>query len=171
MGRRGMETEERQRLFLVALGEWGTIHKACRVMDMTRWAYRTWVAEDPGFSQRVDGAKVDFGESLEDIALDRIRNPDKGKGSDILLIGLLNANLPHKYRPAAALDHDSAKELIVEWRKAVKQVKVDDGPVEDGLPAPIERTLAEILEKRGNVAGKGEGQEGDHSEHEEVKGD
>jgi hypothetical protein len=151
-----MEKEERQRLFLAALAEWGTIHKACRVLDMTRHVYRTWVAEDPGFSGRVDAAKTEFGESLEDIALDRIKNPDKGKGSDILLIGLLNANLPHKYRPAAALDHDSAKDLIVEWRKAVKQVKVDSGPGEAELPAPIERTLAEILEKRGNGAEKRE---------------
>jgi len=156
-----MDIEDRQGLFLKALGEWGTIHKACRVVGITRHAYRMWVADDPGFSGRVDSAKVDFGESLEDIALDRIKNPDKGKGSDILLIGLLNANLPHKYRPAAALDHDSAKDLIVEWRKAVKQVKVDSGPGDAELPAPIERTLAEILEKRGNTAEKREEQEGD----------
>jgi len=151
-----MEKEDRQGLFLEALSEWGTIHKACRVLGMTRYAYRAWVEEDPGFSSRVDAAKTEFGESLEDIALDRIKNPDKGKGSDILLIGLLNANLPHKYRPAAALDHDSAKDLIVEWRKAVKQVKVDSGGVEAELPAPIERTLAEILEKRSNTAERGE---------------
>ena len=156
-----MEIEDRRELFLKALGEWGTIHKACSVVDVTRGMYRRWVSEDPEFSGRVDSAKVDFGESLEDIALDRIKNPDKGKGSDILLIGLLNANLPHKYRPAAAMDHDSAKELIVEWRKAVKQVKVDVGPSEAELPAPIERPLAEILEKRGNTAEKREEQEGD----------
>ena len=151
-----MEIEDRRELFLKALGEWGTIHKACSVVDVTRGMYRRWVSEDPEFSGRVDSAKGDFGESLEDIALDRIKNPDKGKGSDILLIGLLNANLPHKYRPAAAMDHDSAKELIVEWRKAVKQVKVDGGVSETELPAPIERTLAEILEKRGNGAEKRE---------------
>ena len=156
-----MGIEDRRELFLVALGEWGTIHKACSVVDVTRGMYRRWVSDDPEFSGRVDSAKVDFGESLEDIALDRIKNPDKGKGSDILLIGLLNANLPHKYRPAAALDHDSAKELIVEWRKAVKQVKVDGGVSETELPAPIERTLAEILEKRSNRAEKSEEQEGD----------
>ena len=40
-------------------------------------------------------------------------------------------------------------------------MKVDSGPGDAELPAPIERTLAEILEKRGNTAEKREEQEGD----------
>jgi hypothetical protein len=66
-------------------------------------------------------------------------------------MGLLNANLPHKYRPAQAMDTDAAKELIVEWRKAAQQAKASmkaQGENEEPLSAPIERTLIEILANR-----------------------
>ena len=150
-----MEKEEDQQRFLDAYADQGSLLSARRVTGITRWRYRQWVIEDPGFTQRVDDAKADFGESLEGLALDRVRNPDKNRGSDVLLMGLLNANLPHKYRPAQAMDTDAAKELIVEWRKAAKQAKATVRSEERGseggdeeLSAPIERTLIEILANR-----------------------
>ena len=82
-----MEIEDRRELFLKAWGEWGTIHKACRVVDVTRGMYRRWVSEDPEFSGRVDSAKVDFGESLEDIAVARLKTPGKGTGTARLWSG------------------------------------------------------------------------------------
>jgi hypothetical protein len=33
------------------------------------------------------------------IAIDRLRNPDKGKGSDVLLIAVLNAYMASTFRP------------------------------------------------------------------------
>jgi N-methylhydantoinase A/oxoprolinase/acetone carboxylase beta subunit len=107
--------------------------------------------DDPEFSVNIDLARHAFAESLEELALDRVRNPDKGKGSDILLLGLLNANMPAKFRPQLALNEDSAKELITEWRKAAKEIKKEK-PAEEGaavLNEDVEKTLAEILEKRG----------------------
>ncbi len=95
-----------------------------------------------------------FAESLEELALDRVRNPDKNRGSDVLLIGLLNANMPQKYRPQFAMSEDSAKELITEWRKAAKEVGKDrgEGTDEEKLPVTVEQTLSEILEKRGSAS-------------------
>ena len=157
------EKEEDQQRFLDAYAEEGSLLAARLVTGITRWRYRQWVIEDPGFSKRIDDAKGDFGESLEALALHRVRNPDKSRGSDVLLIGLLNANLPHKYRPSQAMDTDAAKELIVEWRKAAKQAK-ESGEGKDGadeeLSAPIERTLIEILANRGGGE-KEKGMEGD----------
>ena len=145
-----MDSDGDKERFLKALAGCGTISKACSSIGLTRWSYRKWVLEDHEFSERVDGARADFSESLEDIALDRVRNPDKGKGTDVLLMGLLAANMPQKYRPAAIVDTDSAKELISEWRKAAKQAKEGSQKGDEELSAPIERTLAEILEKRGS---------------------
>ena len=102
-----------------------------------------------------------FAESLEGLALDRVRNPDKNRGSDILLIGLLNANMPQKYRPQFAMSEDSAKELITEWRKAAKEVGKDRGEEEEKLPVTVERTLSEILERRSDASEKGKEPEGD----------
>jgi predicted YcjX-like family ATPase len=91
--------------------------------------------------------KRSFAESLEGIALDRVKNPDKGKGSDVLLITLLNANMPAKYRPQVAMNEDYAKELIFEWRKAAKEI-AKEIPKEEGLSEDVEKTLTDILEKR-----------------------
>lgn len=146
-----MKKEDNQARFLEAYAREGSLLAARRVTGVTRWSYRQWVIEDPGFSHRVDESKADFGESLEGLALERVRNPDKNRGSDVLLMGLLNANLPHKYRPAQAMDTDAAKELIVEWRKAAQQAKASmkaEGANEELLSAPVERTLMEILANR-----------------------
>jgi type IV secretory pathway VirD2 relaxase len=93
-----------------------------------------------------------------------MRNPDKNRGSDILLIGLLNANMPSKYRPQFAMSEDSAKDLIIEWRKAAKDVERVARPTKDGngaeLPTSVEQTLAEILEKRRSAPKEREEQEG-----------
>ena len=152
------EADKRKSQFLEVFEEWGTIRRACDVVGIPRGTYNRWHSEDPEFSKNVDLSRRMFAESLEEIALDRVRNPDKGRGSDVLLLGLLNANMPQKFRPQLAMNEDSAKELIVEWRKAAKEVK-KDGPVEeDGaeLPADVEKTLSEILEKRGKAPEKTE---------------
>ena len=154
------QAARRKVLFLKVFEEWGTIRKACEVAGVPRGTYDRWNAEDIDFSKDIDAARQAFAESLEEIALDRVRTPDKGKGTDILLLGLLNANMPQKFRPQLAMNEDSAKELIVEWRKAAKEVK-RDGPTEEsaGLPEDVEKTLAEILEKRGNAPKEGKEQE------------
>ena len=158
---RKAEADKRKTHFLEVFEEWGTIRRACDVVNIPRGTYNRWHSEDPDFSKSVDLARQAFAESLEEIALDRVRNPDKGKGSDILLLGLLNANMPQKFRPQIGMNEDSAKELIVEWRKAAKEVKKEN-PTEEGttgLPADVEKTLAEILEKRSKAPKEGKEQE------------
>ena len=147
----------RKVIFLAAYEEWGTVKKGCEAAGVTRHAYGRWTQRDPDFSKSVDLMRQSFAESLESIALDRVKNPDKNRGSDILLLGLLNANMPAKFRPSIAMDQDSAKELITEWRKA-SQVVIANSPKKENqdLPVSVEKTLAEILEKRGSASKKTE---------------
>ena len=146
--------ESRKRVLIATLEEYGTVRKACAVSGISRKTYDHWQKNDPEFSQSMDLARRSFAESLEELALDRVRNPEKGKGSDVLLLGLLNANMPHKFRPQLAMNEDSAKELIVEWRKAAKEIKRDKPAPEEAaiLNEDVEKTLAEILEKRGSAS-------------------
>jgi bifunctional DNA-binding transcriptional regulator/antitoxin component of YhaV-PrlF toxin-antitoxin module len=139
----------------MALEEWGTIRKACQVAGVARPTYYVWNSNDPEFAEAADAARKSFAESLEELALDRVKNPEKGKGSDILLLGLLNANMPHKFRPQVSMNEDSAKELIVEWRKAAKEIK-KDRPDEEGttLGEDVEKTLQEILTKKNSDSKK-----------------
>ena len=141
------DAARRKEIFLAAYEEWGTIRKACEITGISRNGYGNWQKGDPEFVRRMDLMRQSFAESLEGLALDRVRNPDKNRGSDVLLIGLLNANMPQKYRPQFAMSEDSAKELITEWRKAAKEVGKDrgEGADEEKLPVTVEQTLSEIL--------------------------
>ena len=147
--------ERRQKIFLLAYSEHGTVRAACRAAEVGRAAYDRWV-RDPDCQRKVEKVKYDFAELLEEIALDRVKNPDKNRGSDLLLIGLLNANMPQKYRPQVHMSEDSAKDLIIEWRKAAKEVssKGVEKEKEDSseLSAGVEDTLNEILTRRGKGA-------------------
>ena len=142
------DSEKRKAIFLDEFEEWGTIKKGCEAAGITRVAYGGWLKTDPEFAKQVDLTRLSFAESLEMVALDRVKNPDKNRGSDVLLLGLLNANMPAKYRPSVAMDQDSAKELITEWRKASQSVNKDKSPEEEPLPASVEDTLTEILTRK-----------------------
>ena len=113
---------KRKKKFLDSFEACGTIRGACKIVGVARPTYHRWVVEDADFAKEFDQRRVAFAESLEELALDRVRNPDKNRGSDLLLIGLLNANMPAKYRPQVAMSEDSAKDLIIEWRKASREV-------------------------------------------------
>jgi len=149
------DAARRKEIFLAAYEEWGTIRKACEITGISRNGYGNWQKGDPEFVRRMDLMRQSFAESLEGLALDRVRNPDKNRGSDVLLIGLLNANMPQKYRPQFNMSEDAAKDLIIEWRKAAKTVQ-EKGPDAE-LPVKVEDTLQEILERRGNAPEKEEG--------------
>ena len=141
---------DRQVIFLSALAEWGTVSKALELSGVSRSSYKTWHAQDIEFANNVAESRHIFAESLEGIALDR------GLGSDMLVIALLNANMPQKYRPQIAMNEDTAKDLIAEWRKASKEVSRERPAEEKELSAPVEKTLAEILERRGSAPEKPE---------------
>ena len=156
------DANDRKALFLKAIEEHGTVLSACRVAGVPRGTYQRWTQTDPDFVRTLGYSRMSFAESLEDLALNRVRNPDKNRGSDVLLIGLLNANMPQKYRPQIEMSEDSAKDLIHEWRTAAREVK-KDAPAEGvEIPAAVEKTLAEILEKRSH--GKDEETDGSGDE-------
>jgi len=157
-----------KRAFLQAMEEWGTIKKACEVTKIPKTVYQHWHKDDWDFAQAVSVARFSFAESLEGLALERVKNPDKGRGSDVLLLGLLNANMPQKYRPQVSMNEDSARELITEWRKASQVIK-KEGPAEgEELSAPVEQTLTEILARRGNAPEKREEPKDGQSEHQDA---
>jgi len=148
---------KRKAVFLEAFGEWGTIRKGCDAAGIHRNTYLWWLGSDPDFARSVDLMKQSFAESLEAIALERVKDPDKNRGSDVLLLGLLNANLPTKFRPQFAMSEDSAKDLIIEWRKAARdRVREEKVREPEELPVSVERTLTELLEKRRDAPEKDE---------------
>ena len=129
-----------------AVEEFGGNMKAIKAAGISQRTYHRWVKDDPEFKENLEKAKVAFGESMLEIAIDRIKNPDKGKGGDILLIALLNAYMSHVFKPTTVVGEDTAKELITEWRKAARaDVR---NKVENPLPEKMEDTLDDILSKK-----------------------
>jgi len=89
------------------------------------------------FKARLHDARERFADSLEELALDRVRNPEGKVGTDILLLGLLNANRPTKYRPQQSINI-SVEESRQSWaalRTAVRQASEPQA-----LPAPATTT-------------------------------
>ena len=129
-----------------AVEEFGGNMKAIKAAGISQRTYHRWVKDDPEFKENLEKAKIAFGESMLEIAIDRIKNPDKGKGGDILLISLLNAYMSHVFKPTTVVGEDTAKELITEWRKAARaDVR---NKVENPLPEKMEDTLDDILSKK-----------------------
>ena len=129
-----------------AVEEFGGNMKAIKAAGISQRTYHRWMKDDPEFKENLEKAKTAFGESMLEIAIDRIKNPDKGKGGDILLISLLNAYMSHVFKPTTVVGEDTAKELITEWRKAARaDVR---NKVENPLPEKMEDTLDDILSKK-----------------------
>ena len=78
------------------------------------------------FKDRLALADEYFCDSLEKIAWDRIREQN-ATANPLLLLALLNANRPDKYRPTVVISDDTAKETLRELRRLGKQQKVQAG--------------------------------------------
>ena len=137
---------QNKKVLLAAVEQYGGNTKAMKAAGISKQTYYNYIKNDPEFKENLEHAKLAFGESMLEIAIDRVRNPDKGKGSDVLLISLLNAYLSHIFKPTTVVGEDTAKELITEWRKAARSdaKKKSEQPLSENM----EDTLDDILNKK-----------------------
>ena len=109
-------TWDDQEAFLRLYVEYGTIKGAA--VSCHRDSVRRWNLDDYlGFSARFQAVKEEFRESLEELALARLKTPEGNRGSDILLMGMLNANHPEKWSRNVKVTHDVPNELIQQLRQ------------------------------------------------------
>lgn len=113
-------TRAEQDAFLVAYGECGTVKASCDAVGITRSKIDTWQRSDAhGFKAKYAIAKEIFREALQDIALERVK-VQKPNDNPVLLITLLNAHWPEKYRREGNVATNEVKEMMVEWKKWVR---------------------------------------------------
>ena len=142
------EQRLRQRVFIQALVEWGTVRKACEMTNVPRRTYYDW-RNNPDFVEKVDAAFAEYGDFLQETMFERIKNPTKGIGTDTLLIFALQGEKPETYRPQIMVEQDTAKKLMSEWFKTRQEEKRNtDVETTEELSEPIERTLEEVLQRR-----------------------
>ena len=103
------KTKANQNAFLAAYIVAGAIKASAEAVRVGRHTVSKWVQNDTyGFRARFHEAQDDFRESLQDMAVDRIRQQKPGD-NPVLLITLLNAHWPEKYKRSGFVADNSAK--------------------------------------------------------------
>ena len=115
----------RQTRFLAIFEQVGTVQVACATARVGRRTVYNWIAEDPDFAQRFDDARDIAADGLEREARLRATVGTKEpvyyqgeivgyvqKKSDMLLIALLNAYRPERFRHRHEVGGKDGKPLI-----------------------------------------------------------
>ena len=114
--------------------------------------YRTaskWERDNKfGFAERLEEADFEFCENLEQLALERVKMQD-AKSNPVLLITLLNANLPMKYRPTVVMADDTAKSVLSELRQIAKESPVSGNQEQVEEQTALEQVQGILNEKGG----------------------
>ena len=111
--------------FLDNYKESKTISSAVSGLKVNRDTIYEWFKQDPEFKQRFDEEKIAVGESLESNAfrlIDQMMVENDYK-RPLLLITMLNAHLPERYKQSDNTGDDS-RQLISEFRKMAKSKKI-----------------------------------------------
>ena len=138
--------------FLTAYSETRSKTVACSYAGVKYRTVMKWQKENYfGFMDRLQEADLLFCEGLEQLALERVKMQD-AKSNPVLLITLLNANLPNKYRPTVVMNDDTAKDVLRELRTMAK-----DSPVTESTETkePEETAIEQvnkILNEKGGMA-------------------
>lgn len=110
----------RQSAFLAAYGEVGSVRAACEASKVGRSTVNDWIRYDAeNFRAKFSVAKEIFRESLQDLAVDRVKH-QKPNDNPVLLITLLNAHWSELYRRDGAAASNDVREMMAEWKRFVK---------------------------------------------------
>ena len=112
-------TDARQDTFCKVYAQVGTIAAAARSCGIDPSTIYAWAHSDAyGFKQKFERAKQSFADSLETIAFERVQTRDT---NDVLLITLLNAHKPDKYRRDTQGTNEQASEVIAKLTKLTRK--------------------------------------------------
>ena len=121
----------RQRAVLAAYARSGQVQAACAHAAVDRTTHYYWLKHDPAYVAAFADAQAQVGDWLEEEA---VRRATEGEApSDVLLIFLLKAAKPAKYRETAKRDERTD---VSELLKAVLLELADRAQARDVTPAP-----------------------------------
>ena len=129
--------------FLIAFSKCRQKATAARAVGIGRSTIYWWEGKDHlGFKDRLKEADEVFLNDLENLALDRVRQQQPGH-NPTLLITLLNANLPDKYRPNSVAPSETMTETLQAMKKATREFRL----MEDGSETTTETETTVIVKK------------------------
>jgi len=130
------EQQVKQDAFLAAYPEFGSIKATVKSIahilesksiEGSQRMVSHWLERDNlGFIERFAQVKMEHAEYLETLALDRVKNagPQDKIGSDVLLIALLNANNPQKFKRFGDNTDKSGAESLKQLRIIANHLKI-----------------------------------------------
>lgn len=143
------KTYRRQDKFLKCYSETRSRSVSASFAGVSLSTISLWLRNDYlEFIERLEDADLRFCEGLEQLALERVRLQD-AKSNPVLLITLLNANLPNKYRPTVVMSDDTAKGVMTELRKLAKDLPLEEDKEED---KSVIDQVTDILNEKGGMA-------------------
>ena len=90
---------EQQDAVLAAYAAGDSVTLGCAKAGVTPWVHNWWERNDHlGYRARYQQAHRERQDYFEQLAVDRVRNPEGNRGGDTLVIALNNANNPDKWR-------------------------------------------------------------------------
>lgn len=140
----------RQSRWLEAFPAIGNIQGTCQVVQVHRSRVHRWITEDiNGFAERFARAKAQRGEFLESVVNDRLLDPKGNRGSDVLLLGALNAEMPDKYkRNTGGLEENTGRELLSEL-KSLRALATRNVPTSTTGADAASIQVTKVLEAKG----------------------
>jgi hypothetical protein len=143
---------QRKRIFLEAYQKNGVLKYACAAANVHRQTYYDWLRDDPTFATAAREAREVAIEALEEEAhrraIEGVEDPIYYKGefvatvrkpSDTLMIFLLKANRPEKYRERVELSGPNGAPLESVTNVQINVIGADASDVAE-LPLPIGAT-------------------------------
>jgi len=131
----------KKRAMLSALSQTGNVSAAARAAGIARRTHYDWLASDPSYGPAVDQAMEEAADVLEAVARKRAI-----VGSDLLLIFLLKAIRPAKFRDRYEAPVASAPPPAP--RRSREDLQRDLDEKLDRLPKPVVRRLIKAMEAR-----------------------
>ncbi len=137
-----------QSRYLEKFSETRTVSTAARHAGVAVYTARSWEHHNVlGFAKRLEIAELEFSDALEELALERAREP---KSTPTLITALLTAHIPAKYSSRAIANESAALEVLLELRKLARlELRYRENflnggePDRPGLVDEAERILAE----------------------------
>jgi phage terminase small subunit len=98
----------------------GSLTDSAQLAGIKRSTVKGWYNKDTqGFKGKYAEAKEEYREYLQTLALERIKQ-QKPSDNPVLLITMLNAEWPEKYRRDSKIESDGVKDMMNEWKEWVK---------------------------------------------------
>ena len=109
---------DRQDLVIEAYRSLGTLAKAAQAVGLTPDAAWLWTKSNiHDFNTRMERGRQGYRDHLEAMVEERLSNPTGNRGSDVLLMGALNANHPEKWSRNVQVTHEVGQQVLATLQK------------------------------------------------------